>query len=456
MDTAQKTILVTDDEVSIRESFSLILGKDYNLLLAASGEAALKQLADQKIDLIFLDVRMPGMTGLEALERIRSIDKDVPVIMVTAVNDVSKAAEATKKGAQQYLIKPFNVNQILALVASTLRKRSLSKEARKIRQEAEEMHMLLDIVGQSDKILAVKESIEQAAGQDYPVFIIGAPGTEKEIAASLIHIKSSRSSFPLTSLNLGKGLNHYKAKQLFEGAKTGQSTFTLGKETGLLEKTNGGTLLLNNFENLPLSYQMELVKILKAKKTKDPETGLEFILDLRIIATSNYHPQELAQNNLLDVELFKELSQITIEIPNLRSRSTDIPILVTEWLEKINQKHSLGIKGFTKDALDTLSAYDWPGNLSQLVNILEKIALTTESELISVEEIPLDILLSSPIALSSKESEKLSQDAILGSFEKSYIENLLERTSGDKNATASLLGLTPNAFAIKTESLGIC
>jgi len=455
MNNQKNTLLVVDDELSIRESFSLILQGDYNLLLAASGEAALKKLADQKIDLIFLDVRMPGMNGLETLERIRSLDKNVPVVMVTAVNDVSKAAEATKKGSEQYLIKPFNVNQILDLVSETLRTRSLQKEAKKIRSEAEELHLLTEIIGQTEKIKAVKENLEKAAAEDSSLFISGSIGTEKEAIANLIHHKSRRSNAPFVTCSLEKELSLFRARQIFSGTKTGQSTFTLGKESGLLEKANHGTLFLNNIEHLPLSFQRELANIIKTKKIKDLETGLELALEIRIIGASNGSPKELLRNNLLDKDFYKELSQISIEIPALRARSTDIPILVTEWLEKINQKHGLEIKGFTKDALDTLAAYPWPGNLDQLIATLENIALNTESEFISVEELPLDILLSSPVALSSKESESINQDAILNRFNKEYIEKLLKKNNGDKSATLSLLGLTPTAFEIKVESLQI-
>ncbi len=400
-------LLVVDDELSIRESFSLILGGKYQLLLAASGEAALKYAADQKIDLAFLDVRMPGLDGLSTLKRLKEIDPELEVVMVTAVNDVQKAGEAVKYGARNYLIKPFDVQAILKMTEAILRRRSLIVEEENLRKGADRKR--LKLVGQSEKIEEVRRQVKAVAGRGQRVLVLGEPGTERAAVAELIHEASPRAELPFQSASLSGSLSAGEIKTLVFGSEQGTTTADLKKKSGLLEEARGGTVFLDHVEHLP------------AGLFGGP-------LEARLVAGAG---PDLAERSRENFEFF---SEALITLPPLRERLADLPLLIDHYAALYGDEYGKELARVPAEIEEIFSAYDWPGNTAQLSAVIRVLVLKSAGGRLRAGDLPLDLLLGGPAAAGGD---------FFSSFEKTYIREVLEANDGDKERAAAVLGLNP-------------
>ncbi len=449
----KSSVLVVDDELSIRESFSLILEERYNVLLAASGESALKKLVDEKVDLAYLDIRMPGMDGMEALKRMMEIDNDLTVVMITAVNDVQKASEAIKLGAKDYIVKPFNVDDIQRMTEKILKKNELKKEAKEVRSAGEPLKGL-EIIGKSKAIIHIIELIERSAEDDSSVLIYGKAGVESKAVATTIHRESKRASKSFKTLNImGKAENLLKAA-LF-GSGKGTSSETLKKEKGILEESNEGTLFLENIDKLPLSIQKEFAGSIKNKEIKRIGSATPIPINVRIISTTSVDLKELTRQNSFSKELFDLLSETIIEIPPLSDRSGDIPMLLDYYREYFAGIYNKTISGFSEDALEVLTSYSFPGNTEELKNLVKQMVLKSEGDEITLKDAPLDIMIKSAAFTETEESKNLTFEEIYSDLEKSFIKKILEKTNNDIEKTSKICGLNLSAFQAKLESLGI-
>jgi len=415
------SILVVDDELSIRESFSLILGGKYKLLLAASGEAALKAVADQKIDLVYLDIRMPGLDGLETLKRMKEIAPDLEIVMVTAVNDVQKASQAVKLEARDYIVKPFDVEQVSNLTEQILRKKALLSEESRIQKKAGKG--MAELVGKHEKIAKLSKNIVKIK-KDQRVLICGEAGTEKELVARLIHEKGERSDFPFSAIHLSPEMSPLELKFILFGREKGVSTIDLTAKSGILERTKNGTLFINNLENL----NQEIFK---------PLSSLEFS---RAGAVSPPIPIEahLMGGTALDLaeknkEMFDFFSEVVLEVPPLRERSSDIPLLIDSFVEKYSLRYGKDIK-IVAPAIEALTSYSWPGNTDELEGLVERLALSCSDHQIQLEDLPLDILL--------KTAEGAGGN-FMANFEKEYIRSVLNQCGKNKKKAAASLGINP-------------
>ncbi|MGB9612904.1 MAG: sigma-54-dependent transcriptional regulator, partial [Candidatus Margulisiibacteriota bacterium] len=362
-------ILVVDDELSIRESFSLILEGKYKVFFAASGEGALKIAADEKIDLVFLDIRMPGLDGLETLKRLKEIDHKLEVVMVTAVNEVQKANEAIKLGARDYLIKPFDVETVLRLAESILRRKSLLEAEQRIEKETSKE--LPQLIGQGEKILEIVEKVEKVSSTNQKILILGETGTEKETLAELIHVRSPRSEFPFRIFHLSPQMFPAEIKAKLWGGAKGSTTLELKKIPGIFQEAAGGTVFLNHIEYFPADFLAELPS------------------EVRLIAGSSINLAEKAK------EIYDSFSEVIFYLPALRERISDLPYLIKHYLEKISLGQAREPLVLSAEALEILSNYDWPGNTAQLISLLEKLVLTTSVSTITAEDLPLEVLLKS-------------------------------------------------------------
>ncbi|OGB89642.1 hypothetical protein A2625_05870 [candidate division WOR-1 bacterium RIFCSPHIGHO2_01_FULL_53_15] len=394
-------ILIVDDELSIRESFSLILGEKYRLLLAASGEAALKYAAGEKIDLAYLDIRMPGLDGLETLNRLKEIDPAIEAVMITAVNDVSKASEAIKYGARDYIIKPFDVNAILKLTDSILRKKSLEQEGENIRKETGKGAARL--VGQSEKIEMIRKTVSKIASKNLRVLILGEPGTEKDAVAELIH-ENGRAEFPLLTLNLSPTMSQTGIRTALFGKSSGGTTADLQKKTGLIESARGGTLFLNNVEYLPAGL-------------------LAAPAEARLIAGSSANLAESSKEN------YEYFSEVLLGIPPLRERLSDLPLLTKRYLELFGEQYAREVE-LGPEIEEIFSNYDWPGNTAQLKSLMKRLVINAGSGKITPADLPVDLLLKAPGAPGAD---------YFSNFEREYCRRILEESGGDKERAAAVL-----------------
>src|SRR3989339_307046 len=288
-------ILVVDDELSIRESFALILKGKYNIFPAASGEAALKLAADHKIDLVYLDFRMPGINGLETLKRLKEIDPSLEIIMITAVNDVQKASAAIKLGANNYIIKPFDVDAVLKMTERLLRRKALIKGGKEAQKES---RPAAPLIGQSEAIVSANKLIARAAGGNDPVLIVGEAGTEKLAVAELIHGQSGRRTFPLHKIDLRRDIAPDRLRRLLLGRSSGSSTIDLEKATGWLEKAKDSSIFVNNFEYFPPGVPLGSARLIAGNVRELPD-----------------------------------FDGTTIALPPLRDRLSDLPLLINHYLE---------------------------------------------------------------------------------------------------------------------------
>jgi len=413
-------ILVIDDELSIRESFSLILEEKYKVLLAASGEVALKQVADQKLDLAFLDIRMPGMDGLETLKRIKEINPDLEVVMVTALNDVSKANAAVKHGARDYVVKPFDVNHIIKLTEQILRKKAIIKHGSQAQKKA--ARLIPELIGQSDKITKVLKTIEKIKNYER-VIILGEDGTEKETIAQMIHEKSNRSDFPFYTVYLSRNMSPQKIKGLFFGWGKGTSTIALEAKSGLFEQIKMGTIFINNLEALPA----EILETISSGKFSRLGSEAKIPIEARLIAGAGLNLPEEKR------EFYEYFSEVTIKLPPLRERNSDLPLLINHLFEKYIIQYGKEVDVETR-ALEALANYSWPGNTFQLASIIERLILSCANNKITLEDLPLDIL----INLAGSPGSNFAT-----TFEQEYIKKIFELNHKSKEKTAAFLEITP-------------
>lgn len=408
---AQPTILVIDDELSIRESFNLILSGEYRVLQAASGEGALSAVAEHKVELAFLDIRMPGLNGIETLKRLKEISPSTEVVMVTAINDVQKAAEAVKHGAYDYLIKPFDVEKIQKLAADILRRKGLISSTLNV-----SLSEVPSLIGASDKILNLSDKIESAAKTSAWVLIKGESGTEKEWVARLISQASGPKGLFVSIDAKGRSYS-YLEKKLF-GVHGGQTVAGLIKKQGIVDSAS--VLFIDNAEYLPPDIQEKLITA-----------------PMRLICGTSIN----LQDGEFKKELLKKLSEYQIDLPPLRERASDISLLLEHFLKEAKNKYNGSVKEIKQPVKDILSAYSWPGNVLELQAFVERAVITCNSASIDTKDLPINILLSvsHPLPLEEQYDE----------FEKVVIDRLLSENAGDQEKTARILGIHPQVLSSK-------
>lgn len=384
-------ILIIDDELSIRESFALILEDDYKISLAASGEAGLKILSDQEIDLVFLDIRMTGLNGIETLKKIKEIDSAIEVIMVTAVNDVQKASEAIRFGARDYVVKPFEVSQIQELTQKILAKKKIINQETKVQTSL--IANEYKLIGQSDRIKEIQRTIHGLKGKER-VLITGEPGTERSLIAAIIHFQGKRREQPFKIIDLSAGLSLLDIKELFNFSST---------------KAFNGTLFINNLERLPNDILQELMRL-------KPEPQL--------IGGCGEDVSKL------DKDIFEYFSDVILSLAPLRKRVIDIPLLINYYLEKYNNQYHKNIK-LSPEIMEMLINYSWPQNTLQLENVIECLVLSSKG-IVSFTDLPLEI------ALKTSPKSKIN---LITEFEKDYINNIFEKSGKDAKKTAAFLGI---------------
>ena len=452
MQPQRPTVMVVDDEFSIRESFGLILGDNYKVLLSASGEAALKKLADEKVDVVYLDIRMPGMDGLETLKKLKDIERDVTVIMVTAVNDVQKAGEAIKLGAKDYIVKPFDVEAIVKMTERVLKKKALCKETKEVRESAE--HYDEDLIGTSKPLEDLRALINDLSQKDVNVLILGEAGVEKETVARLLHTESKRGKGAfITAAFLDKGED--EARSMLFGKGGSSFAATLEKESGLLEAAEGGTLYFQNIESIPSVVQKELATAILKNEFIHRDLGTAVKINLRAIASSSVDLKALIAEGRFSKELYEAIGTSEITIPPLKQRSSDIAEMAQYFVDKYNRIFARSVKAFTKDSLEALQGYPFPGNADELENIVEGIILTFDEQEIPLSKLPLNVLLNSASLKGLSEAEALTFDSLTDKLEKAHIERMLLASGGDISKAARTLGLLPNSLSAKMESLKI-
>ena len=444
---AKATILVVDDENGVRQSFNMVLKGEYNVLLAGTGEEAIGVFTKNSVDLILLDILLPDIYGIDLLEKMKEIDPNVEIIMVTAVKEIETAVKAIKSGAYEYIIKPFVVDEVLAVINRALEKRTLLKEVTYLRNELERYHPFERMVGQDPKMQAIFELIETISESDGAVLILGESGTGKELVARAIHNLGSRKTEPFVVVNCAAIPATLMESEIFghtRGAFTGATKTSMGK----LEVAGKGTVFLDDIDSLDVNMQAKLLRVIQEKEFERVGSNKVLKAHVRFVAASNKNLKEMTKSGAFREDLFYRLHVFPIELPPLRERKSDIPLLLDHFLAVQGKKNGKPPKRFSKRAVKTLTKYDWPGNVRELENLVERVGTITKKSLMQLEDLSLFRMEKRPI------SNLTLKDAV-SEFEKHYIGEVLEYVDGNRKRAAEYLGIHRNTLLGKINELGL-
>ncbi|MEE9260558.1 MAG: sigma-54 dependent transcriptional regulator [Candidatus Scalindua sediminis] len=447
----QPTLLIVDDQESIRLALSKMLTKEgYEVLLAAEGEEALETLRKKKVNVMLSDLKMPKMDGVQLLKASKLIKPEVEVILITAHGTIEKAVGAMKDGAYDFVTKPFKKMVIANMIRKAVEKQALVVENKHLHEQlARSGHDRdADIIGQSDAIRNVIKLAEQVAPSQASILIQGDSGTGKEAIASLIHKIGPRKDKPFIKLSCAALPETLLESELF-GYEKGAFTGAVSQKEGRFELADEGTLFLDEVGEITPTLQVKLLRVLQEGEFERLGGTKILRCNVRIISASNINLTNAIKQKKFREDLYYRLNVITINIPPLRERKEDIPLLVSHFMKIYQEKNDKTIDGISEDVIDTLTDYSWPGNVRELKNVIERAVVLTQGRIISQKDLPENIF------KSRVEDRKLTIPfgMPLREIEKKIIIETLRRTKGDKEITANLLGITPRTIYRKMDSL---
>lgn len=454
-------VVIVDDDRSLREMLEILLKREgYNIESFENGVEAIEWIKENKerIDVVISDILMPKMDGIALLENIREIDKDISIIMITANTRIDYAIEALKRGAYDYITKPFNNDELKIIVKNAIERKNLARENLKLRSLIEKGS--LPIIFSSKIMEDLYLKAVSVAKSNSTVLITGESGTGKELFAKLIHNESERKDFPFFPVNCGAIPENLMESELF-GYEKGAFTGATASKVGFFELGNKGTIFLDEIAELPLSLQVKLLRVLEDRMIMRLGGKEGIPVDIRVIAATNRDIEELVQNGNFREDLYYRLNVVRIKIPPLRERKEDIVGLAIHFLKKYSIMNNKNIRGFSKDAITFLESYDFPGNVRELQNIIERACIFETGELLGVGSLPLEIIQKK----TSKEEkgnvvedidfQNFNMDRYISNIEKTIIEKALERANGNKKEAAELLGVSLWSLYHRLEKFGL-
>jgi DNA-binding NtrC family response regulator len=437
-------ILIVDDDPGIRESFRLILEERYELVEAGDGRQAIEIVRTSEVDLVLLDIRLPEMDGIEVLERIKALDEQVEVILVTAVKTVRTAVAAMKLGAFDYVTKPFEEDDLLSVVRRALERRSLEREVVFLRSELARRHDFGEIVGHHPEMQKLFRLIAQVARNATTVLITGESGTGKELVARAIHRQSPRRDKPFVPVNPAALSETLLESELF-GHEKGSFTGAFQRKLGKLEMAQGGTLFLDEIGTLKAELQGKLLRVLQEREIERVGGTRTIRIDVRIIAATNADLKHAVATHAFREDLYYRLNVMPISVPPLRDRRDDIPLLVEHFIRRYNAEMNKHVDGLSPEAMTVLREYPWPGNVRELQNIIERLVGLAETPVIGVNDLPLDVLLPDS-AVRLRQAETLPLRQATEEFEKQIVMRVLERVRWNRSEAARILGIHRNSL----------
>ena len=450
---ARPVILVVDDDSGVRESFRLILEDHYEVLDAPDGPQALEVLRAAQVDLVLLDIRLPEMDGIEVLERIKAIDEGLEVILVTAVKTVRTAVAAMKLGAFDYLTKPFEEDELLALCNRALEKRSLEREVTFLRGELARTRDFEEIVGTHAAMQKLFRLTEQVARTTATVLITGESGTGKELIARAIHRQGPRRDRPFVAVNPAAVAESLIESELF-GHEKGAFTGAYQRKLGKFELAQGGTLFLDEIGTLKAELQAKLLRVLQEREIERVGGTRPVKIDVRVIAATNVDVKQAVARGAFREDLYYRLNVVPIEVPPLRERIEDLPLLVEHFVRQYGQQFGKRVQGLSREALRALSLYRWPGNVRELQNVVERCVVLAEGPQIELNDLPLDVLIPDH-RIRVRKANRLPLKDATEAFEHQIVLRVLERVKGNTSEAARILGVHRNSLNRLLERWGL-
>jgi DNA-binding NtrC family response regulator len=439
-----ETILIIDDEKSLLELLTVVFKKEgYTVRTAASAAGGFEILAKEDVDLVVTDIKMPGADGMDILRYARENLPDLPVILITAYGSIPQAVEALKAGALDYVVKPFDVEELKIIVGRGLAARRLKQENLLLKRDLKSRYGFEQMIGKSRPMQEIYILIEKVASTDSTVLVTGESGTGKEMAARAIHLQGARRDHPFVSINCAALPENLLESELF-GHVRGSFTGAVSDKKGMFELAQRGTLFLDEVGEMSPWTQVKLLRALQERKVRRVGGADEISVDVRIIAATNQDLKKRIAEGKFREELFYRLNVISIDMPPLRKRIEDIPILIAHFLQKYCEKMDKRPKRFTPDFVGLLESYSWPGNIRELENVIERIVAIEDRETVTVSCLPPDIVTPQKKKIETQEmfAPGFSLNRHLDEITKKYIQEALALTGGSLQKAAPLLGLS--------------
>lgn len=456
--SSQANILVIDDEESMRDSCRQTLERSthgglfqaaHKVKVAQDGVTGLGLLEKESFDLVILDLKMPGLSGMAVLDRIRHEYPGIVVIVITGYATIESAVEAIRSGAYDFLPKPFTPDALRAIVARALDRRTLAFENILLRDELEASFGSEVIIGQSEAMKKVEDVVRKVSPTDTTVLICGESGTGKELVARAIHRHSSRNNKPFVVVDCGSLVESLFESELFGHVK-GSFTGATATKYGRLELANGGTVFFDEIGNISINIQTKLLRVLQERQITKVGSSQVIDVDVRVVAATNKDLHEAAQTGAFRDDLFYRLSVVPITLAPLRERRGDIPLLAEHFLRKYNQKRKKTVRAISDRAMKALVEYDWPGNVRELENAIERAVVLTENDVIE----PSDLLYYG-LSVEMPSGSDTASPRRLDDVEKQHIARMLKRYGGHRGRTADILGIDRKTLRSKLRRYGL-
>ncbi len=450
-------ILVVDDEESVRAMLEVVLRSEgYEVLTADDGTIALEAARREQPDVVLMDIRMPKMDGMAAFRAMRQEQINAAVILMTAFATVDKAVEAMKVGAYDYIIKPFNIDEIKIMLRRAVENRRLAMEANLLRQELSAHYSLDRVITNSPLMRRVYDTVAKVAPTQATVLITGESGTGKELMVNTIHYNSTRASGPLIKVNCSALPETLLESELF-GHERGAFTSAASRRIGRFELADKGTLLLDEIGEMPLPIQVKLLRVLQEKEFERVGGTQTIKTDMRLVAATNRSLPELVARGEFREDLYYRLAVVTVEIPPLRERREDIPLLARLFLQKFAQDAGRDLDDFDPDAMAIIESNRWPGNIRELSNVVERAVIMSTGRMIFAEDLPAHLTPESPVrqgqAASSWQGKSMRE--IIKDTECEIIRAALRRNKGNRMKTARDLDMSRRALQYKIEEYNL-
>lgn len=433
----KKKVLIVEDEEMMRSILRRLLEKEgYDVLSADSAEAALVIFSEADVSVTLTDIKMAGMNGLELLDNIKSVDPDALVIIMTAFSSVDSAVAALRKGAYDYITKPFVNEELVKTVHNAIAQHSLFRENRALRRELSRHYAFPEMIGSSESLRSVMTLIEKAADTNATVLIRGESGTGKELAARALHFASSRAEKNFLAVNCGALPESLLESELF-GHKRGSFTGAVADKTGLFRSAEGGTIFLDEIGEMSLNLQVKLLRALQEREVTPIGATIPERFDARIIAATNRDLEAEISHGRFREDLYYRLNVIDLELPPLRERRGDIPMLVRHFIGRTARLHDRPVKEIDEAAIRILSAYDWPGNIRELQNVIERAFVLGDSAILPAD-LPAKMTSRSDVRAFTAESDV---PPTLDDVERKYVMDVMRSVENDKAKAAGILGI---------------
>ena len=453
MSERKKTVLIVDDDEGMRDTLTVLLKAQYRILRAATGEAALQMMEKEDVDLLLLDVRLPGISGFEVLKITKENYPYVEVIVISVIKELDAAIEAMRHGAYHYISKDFDLEGLRTLVANASERQDLNRHVMRLRAEVAEQVDREFVVGPSRATRDVIEMARKVAGLSATVLILGESGTGKELLARLIHRESGAADAPFVAVNLAAIPRDLVESALF-GHEKGSFTGAIRQQLGKFELAAGGTLFLDEVGDLRYELQAKLLRAIQEGEIERVGGTHPIKTDFRLIAATNTDLDKAVKDGTFREDLYYRLNVIPLRMPALRDRIDDVPELARFFVGRYSVKFRKNIQGIADSTLQILSSYWWPGNIRELENLIERLVAVSDRDWISDEDLPYELHVAQLAAQPSGGSENLLEQAV-STFERNFVIRALEKSAWNVTATARALGIPLSTLKFKMDRLEI-